>query len=62
MDILTDLRVASTVLSFFVFLGICVWAFNQHSKSRFDEAAHIPFLDEDLPRNNKKVNHEEQLS
>jgi cytochrome c oxidase cbb3-type subunit 4 len=61
MDMLTDLRVISTVLSFLVFLGICIWAFHRRSKAKFDEAAHIPFLDEDLLTTAKKVGHEEHL-
>ena len=60
MDIMTDLRIVSTVLSFLVFMGIFVWAFNRRSKAGFDKAANIPFLDEDLPTNNKSLDRGEQ--
>ena len=59
MDI-TILRIISTVLSFLVFLGICIWAFTRPCKARFDEAANIPFLEEDLPKS-PKVGPEEPL-
>lgn len=53
MDIITDLRIATTVLSLLVFLAICFWAYSKSSKGRFEEAANVPFLDDDLPVNNK---------
>ena len=38
-----DVRVALTVLSFLVFIGIVVWAFSRRRKKEFDEAANLPF-------------------
>jgi cytochrome c oxidase cbb3-type subunit 4 len=49
------LRIIAVILSMLVFLGICVWAFQRHSKARFEEAAHIPFLEEDLPSQATKI-------
>lgn len=48
MDI-NDLRVATTVLLFCVFLGIVWWAFGKSRRQYFDEAAAIPFTEEDEP-------------
>jgi cytochrome c oxidase cbb3-type subunit 4 len=38
-----------TVVGFLCFLGICFWAYSKHAKSGFDEAAQLPFTDDDLP-------------
>lgn len=45
MDI-NDLRIAITLLSFGVFIGIVVWAVSWRHQARFDEAAMLPFVDE----------------
>ena len=51
MDLLNDLRSAITVLAFVVFIGIVFWAYSRRRKAAFDEAAQLPFTeDEDLPR------------
>ena len=42
MDI-TTLRIAATLACFATFLGIAWWAYSRRNRSRFDEAAHIPF-------------------
>lgn len=44
---LTTLRSAVTLLSFLVFAGIVYWAWRAQNKVRFDEAANLPFLDDD---------------
>ena len=49
MDV-NELRILITVLSFIVFVGIVYWAYNGRQRQRFDEAANLPFADEDLPR------------
>ncbi|MGL1834776.1 cbb3-type cytochrome oxidase subunit 3 [Rhodocyclaceae bacterium SMB388] len=48
MDV-NDFRVLTTVLGFLCFVGICIWAYSKHAKSGFDEAAQLPFTDDDLP-------------
>lgn len=45
MDV-NDLRIATTVVSFAIFIGIMVWAFSKRNKEDFDAAAHLP-LDQD---------------
>jgi cytochrome c oxidase cbb3-type subunit IV len=46
---INDLRTIITVLGFMCFLGICVWAYSSHAKAGFDEAAQLPFTDDDAP-------------
>lgn len=45
MDINT-MRGIATILAMTAFIGVCLWAFSSRSKSRFDEAANLPFADE----------------
>ncbi|GAB3471794.1 cbb3-type cytochrome oxidase subunit 3 [Polaromonas eurypsychrophila] len=42
MDI-TTLRIAATLVSFFTFIGILVWAYSRRNAPGFDEAARMPF-------------------
>lgn len=46
MDI-NDLRSIITLMGLLCFLGICVWAYSSHAKAGFDEAARLPFTDDD---------------
>ncbi len=46
MDI-NFLRALSTLFIFLAFIGICVWAYSGKRKSAFEEAANLPFADED---------------
>lgn len=43
-----DLRVIITVTLFIAFLGIIFWAYSSRQKDRFDEAANLPFADDDM--------------
>jgi len=43
-----DLRVVITVALFVSFLGIVFWAYSSRQKNRFDEAANLPFADEEM--------------
>jgi cytochrome c oxidase cbb3-type subunit 4 len=36
-----------TVLAMAAFIGVCVWAWSSKNKQRFDEAAQLPFMDDD---------------
>ncbi len=49
MDI-NALRIAVTLLSFAVFIGIVVWATSRRNGAAFSEAAELPFNDEEAPR------------
>ncbi len=46
MDI-NDVRGFATILVMIAFLGICWWAFSPKRKKRFDDAANLPFADEE---------------
>ncbi len=46
MDI-NDFRGLGTVLAFAAFIAIGWWAFSPSRKQKFDEAANLPFADED---------------
>ena len=49
MDI-NDWRSIVTVVSLLTFLGIVVWVYSGRRKKRFDEAANLPFGEEDVDR------------
>ena len=36
-----------TVLAMAAFIGVCVWAWSSKNQQRFDEAAQLPFMDDD---------------
>jgi cytochrome c oxidase cbb3-type subunit 4 len=46
MDI-NDLRGISTALLLIAFIALCIWAFSGKRKQSFDEAANLPFADDD---------------
>ena len=46
MDI-NDLRSITTVAGLLCFLGIGAWAYGKSSKKGFEEAANLPFADND---------------
>lgn len=47
MDI-NDLRGLSTAFVMVTFIGLCIWAYSKKRKKAFDEAANLPFADEEL--------------
>jgi len=49
MDI-NDLRGLSTAFLLVAFIGLCVWAYSKKRKRPFEEAANLPFADEELNR------------
>ncbi|MBS1163360.1 MAG: cytochrome oxidase [Burkholderiaceae bacterium] len=46
MDV-NDLRALSTVLAFTAFIGIVWWAWHRKSQKGFEEAARLPFADDE---------------
>ncbi|MCB1876486.1 MAG: cbb3-type cytochrome c oxidase subunit 3 [Chromatiales bacterium] len=54
MDLVT-VRSLFTVLIFAVFIGIVIWAWSKRQKNRFDEAAQLPFEDEELSERSAKA-------
>jgi cytochrome c oxidase cbb3-type subunit 4 len=47
MDI-NDARVILTVLAFVTFMGIVLWAYSGKTKQRFEEAAQLPFEEDEV--------------
>ncbi len=45
MDV-NQLRIVVTIVSFACFVGIVGWAWSRRNRSRFDEAAQLPFVAE----------------
>ncbi len=46
MDI-NDLRGLGTVFAMIAFISVCLWAYSSKRKSGFDEAANLPFADDE---------------
>lgn len=44
---LNDLRSIMTVVSLVTFLGIVWWAYSRGSQKNFEEAANLPFMEDD---------------
>jgi cytochrome c oxidase cbb3-type subunit 4 len=57
MDI-NDLRGLSTLFLMIAFIGLCFWAYSSKRKKTFDEAAHLPFADDEL--NQRTIQEEER--
>jgi len=52
MDI-TDLRGISAIMVMVGFIGLVFWAYSKRQKASFDEAANLPFADEDSHNSGK---------
>lgn len=46
MDHISELRSIATLVSLACFIGIIAWAFSKANRAGFDEAANLPFEDE----------------
>lgn len=42
-----------TILAMAAFLGICLWTFSKHKKKDFEDAAQLPFADDEFEENTK---------
>ena len=47
LSIVSDARSVVTLISMMTFIGIVVWAYSARRKQDFDEAAMLPFADEE---------------
>jgi len=54
---LIDLRIVVTVASFIAFIGIVWWAYDGRRKSSFDEAAQLPFADDESDSEHTEKRH-----
>ena len=52
MDINT-MRGIFTALALIAFIGVWIWAWSSRRKKGFDEAANLPFADDDIDKNSK---------
>ncbi len=49
MDI-NFLRGLATLILFIAFIGMCIWVYSSKRKKGYDEAANLPFAEDDQPR------------
>jgi cytochrome c oxidase cbb3-type subunit 4 len=47
VNLLSDMRSVVTLVSMATFIGIVLWAYSARRKNDFDEAARLPFADEE---------------
>ncbi len=52
LELISDARSIVTLICLLTFIGLVVWAYSARRKSDFDEAAMLPFADEE-PINSK---------
>ena len=52
IELISDARSIGTLICMVTFIGIVIWAYSARRKSDFDEAAMLPFADEE-PINSK---------
>ena len=48
LQIVSDARSVVTLICMMTFIGIIVWAYSSRRKQDFEEAAMLPFADEEL--------------
>ena len=54
MDINT-LRGITTALALIAFIGVVIWAWSKRRKKDFDEAANLPFADDEIDKKSQGV-------
>jgi len=47
IELISDARSILTLICMLTFIGIVIWAYSARRKSDFDEAAMLPFADEE---------------
>jgi cytochrome c oxidase cbb3-type subunit 4 len=57
MDINT-LRGIATILAMIAFTAVCLWAYSGKRKKNFDDAANLPFADDDNINSNRGNPHD----
>ena len=51
-----------TLLALLAFIAVCVWAYSARNKARFDEAAMLPFADDEKAGEQEKRNSDDKES
>ncbi len=54
------LRGIFTALALIAFIGEWIWAWSGKRKRSFDEAANLPFADDNIDKHSKGVSHDSQ--
>jgi cytochrome c oxidase cbb3-type subunit 4 len=49
MEHINDIRAIQTLIAFVCFIGIVIWAYSSKRKKAFEEAARLPFDQDDAP-------------
>ncbi len=49
-----SLRTVTTIALMVAFIGVCAWAWSKRRRKRFDDAANLPFADEDIAARSEK--------
>ena len=57
IELISDARSIVTVICMLTFIGIVIWAYSARRKSDFDEAAMLPFADEETMNINEQERH-----
>ena len=57
IELISDARSIVTVICMLTFIGIVVWAYSARRKSDFDEAALLPFADEETMNMKEQEQH-----
>ena len=57
IELLADVRSVVTLICMLTFIGIVVWAYSARRKSDFDEAALLPFADEETMNTKEQERH-----
>ena len=53
-DLVSEMRSVVTIVSMLTFIGIVLWAYSARRKNDFDEAARLPFADENELNNKER--------
>ncbi len=57
LSLVSDARSVITLLCLLTFLGIIAWAYSARRKNDFEEAAMLPFADEDMNSQSQEPRH-----
>ena len=57
IELISDARSIVTLICMLTFIGIVIWAYSARRKSDFDEAAMLPFADEETMKVKEQERH-----
>jgi cytochrome c oxidase cbb3-type subunit 4 len=56
-ELLSDARSIATLVCMMTFIGIVIWAYSARRQPDFDEAAMLPFADDELTNTKEQEQH-----